>query len=144
MKKALSTIFNPGSYTNNISLALLWLRLITGIFMLTHGDGKLLMLLGDDPIKFSDPVGIGVEASLILVVFAEVFCSVFLIFGVATRLSAIPLIITMLVAALIVHSSDPFGRKELPLLFASIFIVFAFLGAGKYSVDNLIYKKLRD
>ena len=142
MKTILKNIFHPGNYPDNISLALLLLRLAVGFMMLTHGYGKLLTLIGDDPIKFADPIGIGETASLILAVFAEFFCSVFLIFGFATRLSAIPLIVTMLVAVLIVHAPDAFGRKELPLLYAAVFFAILIAGAGKYSVDNLVFKKL--
>ncbi len=101
------------------------------------------MLFGEAPIQFADPIGLGVNVSLALAVFAEFFCSIFLIIGIATRLSTIPLIITMLVAAFIVHAADPFVRKELPLLYTSIYIVIATAGAGKFSVDYWISKKLR-
>ncbi|MFA6744086.1 MAG: DoxX family protein [Candidatus Neomarinimicrobiota bacterium] len=141
MKRIFDIIFNPGDYSNIASSALLLLRMIVGIFMLTHGIGKFMMLVGDGPIRFVDPIGLGVTASLILVVFAEVFCSIFLIVGVATRLAVIPLLVTMLVAALITHASDPFIKKELPLLYAAIFIVIALAGAGKYSIDSWIYER---
>lgn len=143
MKKLIRNVFYPGEYPQYLSLALLLLRLAVGVLMLTHGYGKLLHLFGDDPIQFADPIGIGVTASLVLAVFAEVVCSVFLISGFATRLSAIPLLITMLVAALIVHAPDAFGRKELPLLYGAVYLAIALAGAGKYSVDNWIYKKIK-
>ena len=143
IKTIMKNIFNPGNYPDNISFALLILRLAVGFMMLTHGYGKLLRLFGDDPLKFADPIGIGVTASLALAVFAEFFCSIFLILGVATRLSAMPLIVTMLVAALIVHAPDAFGRKELPLLYAAVSFTIFITGAGKFSVDNLIFKKLK-
>lgn len=134
-------LLHPGNYPRNIDYALLILRITVGGFMMTHGIGKFINLFGDSPIQFADPIGIGVTASLALAVFAEVFCSIFLIFGFATRFSAIALLITMLVAALIVHAPDAFSRKELPLLYAAIYLVLAITGAGKYSVDNWIYKK---
>lgn len=142
MRKILDLCFNPGEYSNNISLSLLFLRLIVGGFMLTHGIGKWMMLIGDGPIRFADPIGIGVTASLALTVFAEVFCSLFLIFGVAVRLAALPLLITMLVAAFIVHGQDGFGKQELPLLYASIYVFLAVMGSGKFSVDQYLYKKI--
>ena len=110
--------------------------------MLTHGAGKVMMLIGDDPIKFGDPVGIGPAASLVLAAFAEFACSLLLIFGAATRFAVIPLIVTMLVAGLIVHAGDAFRVEELAFLYLSIFITIAFTGSGKFSVDNLIYKKI--
>lgn len=138
----IKTIFNPGSYSKNIDFALLILRLTGGGFMLSHGIGKFFKLFGDDPIQFADPLGVGVTASLALTVFAEVLCALFLIVGFASRLSAIPLIITMLVAAFVVHANDGLGKQELPLLYTVAYLVIAIAGAGKYSIDNLIYKKV--
>ncbi len=143
MTSPLKKLFNTGNYPNSVSSALLILRLAVGTLMLTHGYGKLVMLFGDAPIQFADPIGLGVNVSLGLAVFAEFFCSIFLIFGLATRFATIPLIITMLVAAFIVHLSDPFMRKELPLLYTSIYIVLSIAGAGKYSIDHWIHKNLK-
>ena len=137
-------ILHSGGYPKSINISLLLIRLIVGGFMLTHGIGKFLMLIGDGPIQFADPIGVGPTASLVLTVFAELFCSIFLIFGVATRLSAIPLLITMLVAAFIVHAGDGFGKQELALLYATLYLVLAIAGAGKFSVDKWIYDRLRN
>lgn len=137
----IKNIFNPGSYAKNIDFTLLLLRISVGVFMLSHGVGKFSKLFGDDPIKFPDPLGVGVTASLVLTVFSEVFCSVFLILGFATRFAAIPLVITMLVAAFVAHANDGFGKQELPLLYGIIYLTIAITGAGKISIDNLIYKK---
>lgn len=137
----IKSIFNPGRYPNTINLALLLLRVAAGAFMLTHGMGKFSNLVGDEPISFADPIGIGEPASLVLAVFAEVLCSILLIFGIATRFAAIPLLITMLVAVFIIHANDEFGRKELALLYAIIYLSIAIAGAGKISVDYWIYQK---
>lgn len=132
---------NPGNYTNNISLALLFLRVIAGVFMLTHGYPKFLMLFNEGPVQFADPIGIGETASLVIAMFAEFFCSIFLIFGLATRFSALSLLITMLVAGLIVHGPDAFRMKEMSLLYGAIYTVILITGAGKYSVDNWLVNR---
>lgn len=132
---------HPGNYNLNINLVLLLLRLSAGIFMLTHGMGKFDKLFGAEPIKFTDPLGIGETASLALTVFAEVFCSVLLVAGIGTRLVAIPLTITMLVAVFITHAQDPFGKKELALFYLVAYLCLLIAGAGKYSVDYLLSKK---
>ncbi len=134
--------FNPGIHPNNTSYVLLLLRVIVGIFMLTHGMGKFYKLIGDAPIQFADPLGVGLTASLALTVFAEVFCSILLILGLLTRIAAIPLIITMLVVAFVVHGSDGFGSQELPIMYLMMYLVIAILGAGKISLDKLIYSKI--
>ncbi|PKP11297.1 MAG: DoxX family protein [Bacteroidetes bacterium HGW-Bacteroidetes-4] len=142
MKKILNLGLNPGNHSESVSWALLLLRLTVGGLMLTHGYGKLLMLFSEGPIQFPDPIGIGTSLSLILTVFAEVFCSLFLIFGLASRAAAIPLLITMWVAALIVHAPDAFSRKELPLLYSAVYIAILLIGSGKYSIDNILFKKV--
>lgn len=143
MKEILKKSFDPGNHPDTVSYSLLFLRVVIGIFMLTHGYKKLLMLTGGGPIQFADPIGIGMTTSLILAVFAEVICSVILIFGLATRFSVIPLILTMLVAALIVHADDGFVRKELPLLYVSILAAIGIIGPGRFSLDNLLHKKMK-
>lgn len=134
-------MFNPGSYSKNIDLSLLILRIAGGALMLTHGVGKMEALFGTDPIQFPDPIGLGATTSLALAVFAEVLCALFLIIGFATRFSALPLLITMFVAVFIIHSADPFAKQELPLIYGSIYLVLLIAGAGKFSIDNLIFNK---
>lgn len=134
-------ILNSGNYHNNINIALLILRITVGLFMLTHGMGKFYKLVGDAPIQFIDPLGVGASTSLALTVFSEVLCSILLIIGLGTRLAAIPLLITMLVAAFIVHGADGFGKQELALIYATIYLVIALVGAGKISLDYLLNKK---
>ncbi|MDG4946027.1 DoxX family protein [Weeksellaceae bacterium KMM 9713] len=141
MKQNLSRFLNPGLSNESVSIAMLILRLVAGVFMLTHGWGKMEALFSGEPIQFADPIGLGQEVSLVLAVFAEVLCAILLIIGLATRFAVIPLIFTMLVAALIVHADDPLAKQELPTLFAAMFAAVGLIGAGKYSVDYLLSKK---
>jgi|SRR5690554_2352276 len=136
-------LFNPGKYPKNIDLVLFLLRITAGVFMLTHGWGKFLKLIGDAPISFADPLGVGEVPSLILTVFSEVFCSILLILGLTTRLIAIPSFITMMVAAFVVHADDGFGKMELALLYGVIYLVLFIAGAGKISLDHIISKRIK-
>jgi len=137
MKRLFDTHFNE----NYSHLVLLVTRILTSAFMLTHGVPKLMRLFSTAEIKFADPFGLGAVPSLILTVFAEFLCSIFIILGLGTRLAAVPLIITMLVATLYAHANDPFGTKEKPLLFVTLYIIFLVFGSGKYSLDHWINKK---
>jgi putative oxidoreductase len=121
--------------STNYNLGLLLLRVGFGGMMLTHGIPKLLKMLSGD-FSFGDPIGIGETTTLILAVLCEVFFPILVIIGFKTRLSAIPVIITMAVAAFVVHAADPFGIKEKAILYLIGFIAIALLGAGKYSVDK--------
>lgn len=120
---------------NQENLGKLILRIGFGGFMLLHGIPKMMKMFNGD-FAFGDPIGIGPEASLVLTVFAEVVCAIAIILGFKTRWAAIPLIITMLVAAFIVHGTDPIGKKEHALLFAVGYIAIGMLGAGKHSIDK--------
>jgi putative oxidoreductase len=93
MKKLLSTKYSAGAFNT----AMLLLRLVVGFLMINHGYDKLVHF-GDYQTKFMNFLGMGQTVSLALVVFAEFFCSIFLILGLFTRLSAIPLIVVMCVA----------------------------------------------
>lgn len=124
----------------NISLLLLRVT-FGGLMLINHGWGKMLKLFGEGPVKFGDPIGVGVEASLGLAVFAEVGCAFLLVIGLFTRWASVPLLITMLVAAFIVHGYDPFGDKEAALLFAVPYAVLMLMGAGRYSVDGLLEQR---
>ena len=112
-------------------------RVAIGLMMLTHGIPKLNNLMTGN-IAFADPFGIGPGPSLALVVFAEAGCSILLIFGLATRFAMIPLIINMLVAIFFAHAADPFGKRELAVIYLVIFIGFLIVGAGKFSIDYFI------
>lgn len=135
MKKLLST--RPLA----INFALLLLRVGVFSFMVfAHGWGKFTYLTGNEPIDFYDFMGIGQKASLVLAVFGELICGVFILLGLFTRLATIPMLLTMLVAALGAHSDSIFGEGEHALLFAVIAVVLFFTGPGKYSADKLIFK----
>lgn len=118
-------------------LGLLIMRLGAGSMILTHGFPKLMRFFSDEPIKFMDFLGLGPVISLSLAVFAEFVCAILIMIGFKTRLAAIPLMITMLTAALIAHAADPFGRKELPLLYFFIFVGILSFGGGKFSIDGI-------
>lgn len=136
MRSLFSTTPNQGT----LHIWLLALR-IAAAFMLTHGWPKFERLISGEEIQFGDPIGLGVTASLVLAVFAEFFCSILIGIGFATRLAAIPLIVTMIVAAFVVHADDPFGRKELALMYICIHATLLVTGAGKYSVDSVLARR---
>jgi len=137
-------ITDPFGMTSNNSttdLGIALLRIGVGFFMIYgHGWGKLMKLFGDEPIKFMDFMGLGETTSLALVVFSEVLCSLFLIFGLATRWALVPLIITMLVAVFYRHINDPFGKMEKGLLYLVPYITLFLTGAGRYSLDAMFGK----
>jgi hypothetical protein len=60
-----------------------------------------------------------------------------------TRLSTIPLVFSLSVAAFIHHSGDPFRNKELAFLFLLIFFTLFLTGPGSYSLHKGLNIKSR-
>lgn len=125
----------------NIDLGLLVLRLWFGLEMaFAHGLPKLLKIFAGD-FSFGDPIGVGPAASLILATFGEFVCGLLIAAGFFTRLSTIPYIITMLVAAFIAHGGDGWGKMSFPLMYAAAAIVLFITGPGRYSLDQKLFVK---
>lgn len=128
------------------SVGLLVLRVGFGGYLMTHGWGKLAMLTAGEFEKFGDPIGLGKAPSLVLATGAEFLCAFLVLIGLATRFAAIPVVVTMAVAAFIVHASDPWtmgggASKEPALLFLTAFLALVFTGPGRFSLDGLIFGK---
>lgn len=135
-KELLSTRGNTEFYHGQLLL----LRVGAGLMMLTHGFPKLQKLLSGQ-FNFADPFGLGEAISLGLAVFAEFFCSILVILGLGTRLAVIPLLITMFTAVFIIHAGDPFGKKELALMYSMVYLALLIGGSGKYSLDEKLFNK---
>jgi putative oxidoreductase len=125
----------------SLSIGLLILRVAVGsMIIMGHGWGKLIHF-AEKASVFPDPLGLGSTISLSLAIFAEVFCSIAIILGFATRLAVIPLIIMMSVATFIFHADDPWQKKEFALLYLVPFLTLLFTGAGRYSLDTIRGRK---
>lgn len=135
MKKLTSTAYSASAF----NIALLLLRVGAGILMIAHGYDKLVHF-NMYAAQFVNLMGIGTRASLSLVIFAEFFCSMFVMLGLFTRLAVIPLIITMSVVVFKVHQSDFFGKAEHPALFLLIFLLILLVGPGRASIDGAVGK----
>lgn len=135
-------LFSMDFRTNTVSSVLLIVRIVIAVMMLVHGLPKLQMLFSGN-VQFPEVMGMGATFSLALAVFAEVVCSVFLLFGLFTRLAAVPLIVTMLVAVIVVHGGDPFTQKELGLHYLTAYLSLFILGGGKYSLDAMLLRKFK-
>lgn len=135
MKNLFSTRYSAGAF----STALLLLRLTLGILMMHHGYDKLVHF-ADKQNTFINFMGIGTAASLALDIFAEFFCSLFLILGLFTRLSVIPLIIATAVMVFKAHNGDLFGDGEKAALYLAGYLAILLVGPGRVSVDSMIGK----
>ena len=77
--------------------------------------------------------------SLALTVGAEVFAAGAVALGVFTRLAALPLIICMAVAFLVIHGADPWQKRELAFIYMMAYVALFFTGGGRFSLDDIFF-----
>jgi len=135
MKKLLSTHYNAFSF----NAAMLILRLAMGMLMMFHGYEKLVQF-SEKKAVFYDFLGLGSTTSLMLCIFAEFFCALFLVIGLFTRLVAVPLVTVMSIAVFNVHKMDFFDTGEKASLYLAGFLVLILCGPGRASVDGIASK----
>ncbi|HVB03741.1 MAG TPA: DoxX family protein [Chitinophagaceae bacterium] len=131
MKKLYSATLIPGL----VHFSLLIIRISTGLLILPHGLIKL-MHFHTISWQFADPLNIGPEISLLLVIIAEVICPVFLIIGLFTRVAVLPLLIEMLVILIKIYHYSPILNRELDWHYLTAFLVILCCGPGKFSADG--------
>ena len=127
-------------------IGILILRIFPGVVMfLNHGlnkisagiakwerlGGALTDLIGFESLK----IFFGFMAS-----YAESIGALFIMFGLLTRFSSFLLFFTMMVASLKHYFEGEFS--ELAFIYGCIYFALIISGPGKYSVDNILKKKI--
>lgn len=124
-----------------VSLLILVLRVVFGVLFFIHGLDKMLnfnTLVNDYP----SVLGFGSYMTLMVSIFCEFCCSLFLMAGLLQRLLTVPMIVAMGVAFFDIHDAM-LPEGELALIYFIVFIVLFLVGPGRYSVDFLIDMKFQ-
>ncbi|MGB5818698.1 MAG: DoxX family protein [Saonia sp.] len=136
-------IRNTALSFEKISLGLLVYRILLSLSLInTHGLKKILHF-DDSVAHIPDPFGLGGEFNTYFAVFANIFCALLVAFGCFTRLAIIPIISITLSGFFIVHFSDPWPIKDVPLMYSLAFLLLLYVGPGKYSLDHRLFNKKR-
>ena len=131
MKKLLSTNYSELAFNVGILLT----RIVFGFYMMMSGYDKLAHF-AEKKAAFMNFLSLGSTTSLILVVFAEFFCALFVMIGLFTRLSAITIVICMSVALFKAHGGDILNTGSHATMFLTVFMMILMVGPGKFSVDG--------
>ena len=124
-----------------ISFLILCLRLFFGVLFMMHGLDKM-MNFNELSMTYPSVFGLGSYMTLMVSIFCEFCCSLFLIIGLIFRITVIPMIAAMAVAFFDVHDAM-MPEGELALIYLVLFIILYATGPGRYSVDYLIDKRVR-
>jgi putative oxidoreductase len=124
------------------SIALAFVRIMVGVVFLAHGLQKLLVFHYGGVAGMLHQMGIpapGVSAALLIT--AETLGGLLLLTGLYTRLAAIPVGFTMIVAITQVHLRHGFfaqgGGFEYPLTLLVATIALTIGGGGALALDHL-------
>ncbi len=136
MRKLLSTSYSNGAF----NFAMLVQRVVTGLLLLIgHGLPKI-QNFSELSVNFYDPFRISHRGSLILVILAELFCSMLLVLGLFTRIVAFIIVINLSVAVFIYHNGQPLKIVDLGAIYLTNVFTIMILGPGKVSVDGMMGK----
>lgn len=146
MKTLIKNITN-----SNAGIDTLALRLAAGVIFTAHGAQKLFGWFGGYGLEGTAGwmASIGLEPGYLLALMAgsaEFFGGLFLILGLLVRPTSIVLALTMLVAIVTVHLEHGLFMSnngyEFGLALLAISIGLVFRGAGSFSLDNQVHRKL--
>lgn len=136
MKRLFVVLTPERSWGAEVSMTTL--RVVAGLSMaLAHGWKKIPPADG----FVGHLAGMGFPAPHVfawLAALAEFGGGLLLAVGLLTRFAAISVAGTMFVAAFVAHAADPFGKKEMALLYFVIAFVFAIRGSGRISADRFL------
>lgn len=136
MKKLFSSKYSA----NAVNAGMLILRLGLGSLILVKYGFQKITHFSETAQHMPNLLGMGGTVNAVLIIFAEFFCSMFLIIGLFTRFACIPLIIAMSVALYKVAHLNFLGQGQLAALYLTGFIAILLIGPGKVSVDGMMGK----
>ena len=141
------SLFNAPS-RRQIDTALAVLRVVLGVTFILHGGQKLFVYGFDGVTGAFGQMGIPAPGFFgPFVALVEFFGGIAITLGLLTRLAALGVGATMVVAILTVHLKQGFfnpGGVEFPLSLLASAIALVVAGAGAYSVDAVIGRKISD
>ena len=147
-KHFLKTVFS-----SNNSVANVVLRVPVGIILAAHGGQKLFAWFGGYGLEGTGQwmEGIGLAPGFVMALLAgsaEFFGGIALILGLLTRPAAALSAFTMVVAIFSVHGSNGLFMSnngyEFALALLAATVALAIQGAGSFSLDAVVSKKLHD
>ncbi|MCA9546336.1 MAG: DoxX family protein [Myxococcales bacterium] len=145
MSKGIKAMFNTGGHGKPASIGLLLARLFAGGFLfVAHGLPKALDF-SKIVQTFPDPFTLTPQHSLYAVLAAEVAAALCVALGFFTRVAAVPLAVHTGISAVylqIIKNKATLHAPELEVmcLYTGLFLLLAFAGPGRMSVDHLISK----
>lgn len=126
-----------------LNFTLLLLRIVVG--------GQIAWLHGWDKFQhfsarvasYPDPLGIGHRHALTFAIASELVGGVLLALGLASRPAALLICASLGLTLFTGYTNMPWSMREMWFLYAVCTLAVLFLGAGRFALDTLVWKRFR-
>jgi len=90
-----------------------------------------------------NPFHLPTELNNYMAIAANLFFPVLVAFGFFTRIAVLPILAVTLSGYFVVHAHDSLLVRDIPFMYSLGFVFLFLTGPGKYSIDHLIFKKVK-
>ena len=138
MLKFLKTTLLSNTSTKTMDFCLLFFRIaISTELIIVHGLKKIG--IGSIAEVVPNPFGIPERINEVFAIAANIFFPQLVIMGLFTRLATLPILAVTLTGYFVVHGGDPLPERDIPFMFSLGYLMIAFAGPGKYSLDHYFF-----
>ena len=142
MNEVLKYIFysDLGSDFNNATLLGFRVLLALELFRV-HGMKKFRVENGQRE-HVPNPLHLPEKLNGVVAIFSDTVVPFLIMLGAITRIAVIPTIGVTAIGYFVVHRKDKLEIRDVPYMYTISLLLLLFLGAGKYSLDTLLFFKL--
>lgn len=142
MKTIIKKVVGSEPLGKNYDVVLLVFRILLSVeLMYAHGLKKIGIGVMEAE-KVPNPIHLPEAINSMFAISANLFFPILVILGFFTRLSVLPILAVTLTGYFVLHFNDTPLVRDMPFMYSLSYLLILFLGAGKYSVDQYLQKKL--
>ena len=142
MKQLIRFLAKPRPSDLTFNVGMLLFRIAASLeIIVVHGFKKLgigVPAAEDVP----NPLHLPQVLNNVFAIAADVFFPFLVLIGFCTRLATLPTLAVTLTGYFVVHWHDPLLVRDTPFVYSVVFLLILLMGPGKYSLDNLNYKRI--
>lgn len=124
------------------NFAILFFRVAVATELIVVHGLKKIGVGGAAAEVIPNPLGFPEALNNFIAIAANVYLPVFIILGLFTRLTALPALAVTATGYFIMHGHDSAAVRDIPFMYCISLLMIVFLGAGRYSLDNYLSKKV--
>ncbi|MHA3789430.1 DoxX family protein [Flavobacterium hauense] len=144
MKKLFKLITGSDLGSPLYNFAILFFRVAVATeLIVVHGFKKIG--IGVDVVEvIPNPLGLPEALNSFVAIAANVYLPILIVLGFFTRLAAIPALAVTATGYFLMHGHDPLPERDIPFMYSISLLTIVMFGAGRYSIDGYLNKKLNE